>query len=149
MNRHRDCSDDRRVTIAIVGGGIAGICLALGILEHAHDRIQVHIYEAAPKFQEIGAGVSFGINAQRALWRLDRRAGAAYAALATSNADLNSTPSASGDCEKQKETYLRLVMGIDHASDPGYKAGTEICEVFCEGGFSKQAEGYNPSSRLR
>ena len=52
-------------SVAVVGGGIGGLSSALGLLKHKH--IDVQIYEAAPSFGEIGAGVSIGPNAQRAL----------------------------------------------------------------------------------
>jgi salicylate hydroxylase len=50
--------------LAIVGGGIAGLTLAIAL----HSRgIRVNIYEQAPKFGEIGAGVSFSPNAVQAM----------------------------------------------------------------------------------
>ncbi|CED82602.1 E [Phaffia rhodozyma] len=55
--------------IAIIGGGIAGLAAAMGVLKHQKEgaNVEVVIYEAAHEFKEIGAGVSFGPNAQRAL----------------------------------------------------------------------------------
>ncbi|KAE8373503.1 hypothetical protein BDV26DRAFT_285074 [Aspergillus bertholletiae] len=53
------------LSIAIVGGGIGGLCLAIGLLRN--ENLDVSIYEAAPKFAEVGAGVALGPNAQRAL----------------------------------------------------------------------------------
>ncbi|KAI5925167.1 mannitol 1-phosphate dehydrogenase [Camillea tinctor] len=50
--------------IAIVGGGITGLTLAISLLKH---NIPVTIYEAASNFGEIGAGVGFGPNAARAV----------------------------------------------------------------------------------
>ena len=50
--------------IAIVGGGIAGLTLAIAL---HHRNVPVHIYEQAPKFGEIGAGVSFSPNAVAAM----------------------------------------------------------------------------------
>lgn len=58
-------SEPKAISVAIIGGGIGGISLALGLLKHSH--IDVHVYEAAPAFGEIGAGVALGPNAQRAL----------------------------------------------------------------------------------
>ena len=127
--------NEEPIDIAIVGGGISGLCLALGILNHA-PHIRFHIYEAAEKFAEIGAGVAFGINAQRALHKLAPGVGEAYSRLRTSNVDFNVKASAADDRDGRKETYLRVVMGMDHARLPEFKAGKEICEVFCEGGFS-------------
>ncbi|KAK5087576.1 hypothetical protein LTR70_006930 [Exophiala xenobiotica] len=46
--------------IAIIGGGIAGLSLAIAL---HHRNVPVKIYEQAPKFGEIGAGVSFSPNA--------------------------------------------------------------------------------------
>ena len=40
------------IHIAIVGGGIGGLALAIGLQKYSH--IQVKIYEAASKFFEIG-----------------------------------------------------------------------------------------------
>lgn len=50
--------------IAIVGGGISGLSLAITLLQYD---IPITIYEAAPHFGEIGAGVAFGPNAGRAM----------------------------------------------------------------------------------
>jgi salicylate hydroxylase len=53
------------ISIAICGGGIGGLSLAIGLLRHPH--LSVHIYESTPAFAEVGAGVSFGPNAMRAM----------------------------------------------------------------------------------
>lgn len=131
---HNNSTQDP-VSIAIVGGGISGLCLALGLLKQA-PHLRLHIYEAAPKFAEIGAGVALGINAQRALSKLDPRLGERYAKLKTSNVDFNVDEAEEGGGVRKKQTYLRLLMGTDHKTNPEYKAGKEVCEVFCEGGFS-------------
>ncbi|RZI54005.1 MAG: salicylate 1-monooxygenase, partial [Pseudomonas sp.] len=54
-----------KLQIAIVGGGIAGIALALDLCRHSH--LDIQLFEAAPAFGEVGAGVSFGANAVRAI----------------------------------------------------------------------------------
>ncbi|UVH50729.1 salicylate 1-monooxygenase [Pseudomonas sp. CBSPBW29] len=51
--------------LGIVGGGIAGVALALDLCRHKH--LEVTLFEAAPAFGEVGAGVSFGANAVRAI----------------------------------------------------------------------------------
>ncbi|GAA5881245.1 hypothetical protein JCM1840_000638 [Sporobolomyces johnsonii] len=55
--------------VAVVGGGIAGLTAALAILHHIAQgaNLSLQVFEAAEKFAEIGAGVAFGPNAQRAL----------------------------------------------------------------------------------
>ena len=58
-------STEKSIRIAIIGGGIGGLCLALGLLKQSH--LDVQVYEAAHTFSEIGAGISLGINAARAL----------------------------------------------------------------------------------
>jgi salicylate hydroxylase len=50
--------------IAIIGGGITGLVLALALTKR---RIPCTIYERAPSFGEIGAGVAISVNAARAL----------------------------------------------------------------------------------
>ncbi|ESZ99586.1 hypothetical protein SBOR_0031 [Sclerotinia borealis F-4128] len=54
--------------VAICGGGIGGLCMAIGLLKH---NIPCIVYEAAPAFAEIGAGVSFGPNSVRAMELID------------------------------------------------------------------------------
>jgi salicylate hydroxylase len=51
--------------VAIVGGGIAGVALGIGLAGRSH--LQVSLFEAASAFGEVGAGVSFGPNAVRAV----------------------------------------------------------------------------------
>jgi hypothetical protein len=48
-------SSKRDTTIAVVGGGIGGILTAIGLGKHGYD---VHLFEQAPKFSEIGAGIA-------------------------------------------------------------------------------------------
>ncbi|KAJ5855256.1 hypothetical protein N7455_009204 [Penicillium solitum] len=50
--------------VAVVGGGIAGVTLAITL---HHRNIPVTLYEQAPTFGEVGAGVSFGPNAVAAM----------------------------------------------------------------------------------
>jgi salicylate hydroxylase len=54
-----------KLQIGIVGGGIAGVALALDLCRHSH--LSVQLFESAPAFGEVGAGVSFGANAVRAI----------------------------------------------------------------------------------
>ncbi|KAI9666364.1 MAG: hypothetical protein M1821_004300 [Bathelium mastoideum] len=70
-------------SVAVVGGGIGGLCLAIGLMKHKH--INVQIYEAAPSFGEIGAGLTVGPNAQRALELIAPGAVKAFRDQATPN----------------------------------------------------------------
>lgn len=49
---------------AVIGGGIAGLASALALTRHGW---QVEVFERAPEFTEIGAGLSLWPNALRAL----------------------------------------------------------------------------------
>ena len=71
------------INVAVIGGGMGGLCLAIGLLKHPH--INVQIYEGAHKFSEIGAGVVFGPNAQRALKLISSETEQAYLRQATHN----------------------------------------------------------------
>lgn len=70
--------------IAIVGGGLGGLALAIGLCKHG---IHVHIYESTEAFSEIGAGVAFGINSITALNKIDPKLLEGYKKHATFNAD--------------------------------------------------------------
>lgn len=54
-----------KIRIAIAGGGIAGATLFYALRQHSH--LDVHIFEAAPKFREGGASVGIHYNAYKAL----------------------------------------------------------------------------------
>ncbi|SPJ32208.1 salicylate 1-monooxygenase [Kushneria phyllosphaerae] len=58
-----------RLRVGIVGGGIGGVALAIGLSRHLD--IDVTLFESAQAFSEIGAGVSFGPNAVRAIEQLE------------------------------------------------------------------------------
>ena len=60
-----DNQTDKIIGVGAIGGGIGGLCLAIGLFKYPD--IDIHVYEAAPSFGEIGAGVAFGPNAERAL----------------------------------------------------------------------------------
>ena len=87
-----ETSKSNAISVAIVGGGIGGLSLALGLLKHEH--IHVQVYEAAHTFSEIGAGVAIGPNSQRALKLIGPHAWNAFEKHATgpgweSYADVN------------------------------------------------------------
>jgi salicylate hydroxylase len=108
--------------IAIVGGGIGGLSLLLGLLEHTtRDRIEPHLYEAAPKFTEIGAGVAFGSNSVRAMALLKPEVASAYMKHATFHLDRGT---------RERKVWSSYVMGMD-GRPPGNRlqAGDHIHEV--------------------
>ncbi|ROV90083.1 hypothetical protein VMCG_09790 [Cytospora schulzeri] len=78
-------------SIAVVGGGIAGLTLALNLIKHAKfpssSRLKytVTIYESAAVFGEIGAGVSFGPNASHAMKCIGPEVYAAFEKTETRN----------------------------------------------------------------
>ncbi|KAL9063806.1 MAG: hypothetical protein Q9161_009267 [Pseudevernia consocians] len=71
------------LTVAILGGGIGGLCTAIALLKYPH--IDVQVYEAAPTFGEIGAGIGIAPNAQQALELIAPEARAAFEKHATGN----------------------------------------------------------------
>jgi salicylate hydroxylase len=62
--QNRTMATTKDFNIAIVGGGIAGLTLAIALYQR---QVPVTIYEQAPAFGEIGAGVSFSPNAVQAM----------------------------------------------------------------------------------
>ena len=54
--------------VAIVGGGIVGLCIAKGLVAR---RIPVTVYEQASEFHEIGAGIGFARNIMQCVRALD------------------------------------------------------------------------------
>lgn len=68
--------------LAIVGGGIAGLTLAIALYYRG---APVTIYEQAPRFGEIGAGVAFGPNAIDAMKVCHEGIHAAFQKVTTKN----------------------------------------------------------------
>jgi salicylate hydroxylase len=75
------CPTSPRLTVGIVGGGIGGVALAVALSRDPG--LDVQVFEAAAQFSEIGAGVSFGPNAVRAISLLGLEA--AYRRIADSS----------------------------------------------------------------
>ncbi|EXJ61738.1 hypothetical protein A1O7_02167 [Cladophialophora yegresii CBS 114405] len=110
--------------IAIIGGGIGGLSLLLGILNHGDPRvIQPHLYEAALAFAEIGAGVGFLPNAVRAMYAIDPKLHEAYGRIADEapRADVNG---------QQKYVFSKVYMGMEGRGSGMAKAFDEIGTVY-------------------
>ena len=96
-------TQDQPVDVAIVGGGIIGLVLALGLLKRD---IKVKIYEQSRSFREIGAGVAFTANATRCMHIVNPDIVDALRAVATSN----------GDSDNPND-WLQWVDGYNQQSD--------------------------------
>jgi salicylate hydroxylase len=95
--------------IAIVGGGLCGLALAIGLVKHG---VNVRIFEAAPAFSEVGAGVAFGINSITALKLIDARLLEGYVRHATFNTD-----------PARESTFYTMRWGMDERKEDGHVAG--------------------------
>ncbi|KAI1765706.1 FAD/NAD(P)-binding domain-containing protein [Hypoxylon sp. FL1150] len=70
-----------QIHVAIIGGGITGVILALGLQKRG---VSYTLYERAPAFTEIGAGIGFSPNAERALRVVDPAVYRIYKEVASS-----------------------------------------------------------------
>jgi salicylate hydroxylase len=104
-------------TIAILGGGLAGLALAISLL---HQSIPVKIYEAASCFSEIGAGVAFGPNTLRAIAAIDPALNAAYERCATRNA-----------WSEKRRKWMAFRLGCDVFDVEGRAVG-RVGDLICE-----------------
>ncbi|KAF1350235.1 hypothetical protein BDV97DRAFT_377304 [Delphinella strobiligena] len=104
--------------IAIVGGGIGGIVLAIGLLRQG---VPVHIYEAAKGFGEIGAGIAFGPNSVRALALVSPDLLKAYKKHATYN-----------ESPEKAASWLTFRHGMDSRNGNGKKMGDVAFDMVSE-----------------
>lgn len=126
-------------SIAVVGGGIAGLTLALNLIKLAKSpastrpKYTVTIYESAPAFGEIGAGVSFGPNASHAMRCIGPEVYSAFEKTETRN-----------QCESKQDVWFdfRFGDGVDgkfkvegeEGARPEDLRGEHIASVRCRGG---------------
>jgi hypothetical protein len=94
---------DKKISVAICGGGIGGLSLAIGLLRYPH--LSVHIYESAPAFAEVGAGVSFGPNTMQAMKLIDPSILRGYDRRRTEN-----------EFEEKKDVWFDFRWGMDTKS---------------------------------
>jgi salicylate hydroxylase len=90
-------------SIAIVGGGLAGLTLSIGLTRHG---IPHKIYESAPAFAEIGAGIALGPNSITALELLDSRIKEGLKKCITYNEGVDAEGSGNG-----KEEFMEVRVG--------------------------------------
>lgn len=83
-------------TIAIVGGGLAGLTLSIGLSRHG---LSHKIYESASKFAEIGAGIALGPNSIAALELIDPRIKEALKRCVSYNKDIDENGEGEGKLE--------------------------------------------------
>lgn len=103
---------DEPFEVAIIGGGITGLVLAIGLLQR---NIKFTIYERAPEFREIGAGIGFTPNAERAMTALNPALHNAFRKVAAQNDEdyfyyLDGNNHDGADPEHE-ETILKLYLG--------------------------------------
>lgn len=99
-------TEPRKINVAVIGGGFAGLALAIGLQHYEH--INVNVYEGAQKFAEIGAGIVLGPNAQHAMDLIDPRIREGYYRRAAFNAE--------GTDEDGKYVWLSVRKGQSPSS---------------------------------
>jgi salicylate hydroxylase len=114
-------SPTKDYNIAIVGGGISGLTLAITLLQYD---IPITVYEAAPHFGEIGAGVYFGPNAGRAMQLMSPKIHDAFNKVKTGN-----------QWEEKLDSWFTIRVGDARKADkdgyvkPGKKVGDALFDV--------------------
>ncbi|KAI0376940.1 FAD/NAD(P)-binding domain-containing protein [Hypomontagnella monticulosa] len=101
-------TENKYVRVAIIGGGITGVILALGLQKRG---VQYTLYERTLAFTEIGAGIGFSPNAERALNVVDPEVHRAYKRVASSSDAEEYFQWIDG--YKTNELAARLLIGVD------------------------------------
>ena len=99
----------KNFTVAIVGGGIGGLSLAVGLLRR---NIPVQIYEAAQEFKEVGLGLTIGPAAHRTMPLIDPQIRRIYDSFITTHAD-------SPGYERFRETWFEVVWATGNEEKSG------------------------------
>lgn len=114
---HPNGKQDDTLSLAIVGGGIAGLMLALSTARHS-PHIPLTLYESAPKFGEIGAGVAFGPNAVRTMYKISPEVTRGFERVRTAN-----------QSDDRAGTYFCWRVGMDGGSAEARGKGVRAGEV--------------------
>ncbi|KAF7846487.1 hypothetical protein BT93_L4249 [Corymbia citriodora subsp. variegata] len=93
-------SEEPKISIAIAGGGIGGLCLAVGLMNQPH--IDLKIYEGVPEYKDIGAGLALHRNAIVSMDLIDPSIKKTYFARAHTMA---------GEEDEEMSTQVVLVSG--------------------------------------
>lgn len=88
VNSKTGDSDNAPLSIAIIGGGIAGLVLTIALLKHA-PHFSITLYESASSFGEIGAGVGFQPNFVQTMNLIDPSIRTAFANCSRGNPETN------------------------------------------------------------
>ncbi|KAI0419613.1 hypothetical protein F5X98DRAFT_68314 [Xylaria grammica] len=96
------------IQVAIVGGGITGVILALALEKRG---VSYKLYERTPGFTEIGAGIGFSPNAERALNVVDPMVYKIYKKVASSCPDVDYFQWVDG--HRTDDIIARLRIGVD------------------------------------
>lgn len=93
-------SEEPRIKVSIVGGGIGGLALAVGLVKQPH--LDVHVYEGVSGYADIGAGLALHKNAITAMDLIDPAVKKAYFSKALTIAE---------EEDEEMVTEVRLVSG--------------------------------------
>ena len=92
--------NDSKIKVAIVGGGIGGLCLAAGLVSQPH--LDVHVYESVPEYKDIGAGLALHMNAIKGMDLIGPHVKKAYFDQALNMAE---------EAEEEMSTQVTLASG--------------------------------------
>jgi len=93
-------SQDPTLRIAIIGGGIGGLCLAAGLSRLPH--LSIHVYESVPAYSDVGAGLALHMNAIKAMALIGPHVKQAYFDKALTMAE---------EAEEEMSTTVSLASG--------------------------------------
>lgn len=103
-------STDDKITVAIAGGGIAGLALAAGLIKQPH--VTVRVYESVPQYRDVGAGLALHLNAIKAMTLIGPELRVAY---------FNKALAMAAD----KDTEMATEVILAH----GENKGTQVAEL--------------------
>ena len=97
--------------IAVVGGGIVGLCLAAGLVRQKNARVRV--FEQARNFREVGAGIGFTAKTIECMGKINPDIVTALRAAGAVNPSMD---------EEDPNSYFRWLDGYtQHEDDPSYQ----------------------------